>query len=86
MLPISPYSIQAGENTDQENSEYGHFSRSVIDLSSESLFIINAENNEILVKFLRVLKRQWYGIYKLFKINCLILNFKHNTNVSENVK
>ena len=51
MLPISPYSIQAGENTDQKNSEYGHFSRSVIDLSSESLFIINAENNEILVKF-----------------------------------
>ena len=51
MLPISSYSIQAGENTDQKNSEYGHFSRSVIDLSSESLFIINAENNEILVKF-----------------------------------
>ena len=86
MLPISPYSIQAGENTDQKNSEYGHCSRSVIDLSSESLFIINAENNEILVKFLRVLKKQWYGIHKLFKINCLILNFKHNTNVSENVK
>ena len=26
---ISPYSVQMRENTDQKNSEYGHFSRSV---------------------------------------------------------
>ena len=25
---ISPYSVQKQENTDQKNSEYGHFSRS----------------------------------------------------------
>ena len=25
---ISPYSVRMWENTDQENSEYGHFSRS----------------------------------------------------------
>ena len=29
ILPISPYSVQMRENTDQNNSEYGHFSRSV---------------------------------------------------------
>ena len=26
---LSPYSVQMWENTDQKNSEYGHFSRSV---------------------------------------------------------
>ena len=26
---ISPYSVQIGENVDQNNSKYGHFSRSV---------------------------------------------------------
>ena len=29
ILPNSPYSVQMRENTDQKNSEYGHFSRSV---------------------------------------------------------
>ena len=29
ILSISPYSIRMRENTDQKNSEYGHFSRSV---------------------------------------------------------
>ena len=29
ILPISPYSVQMRENADQNNSEYGHFSRSV---------------------------------------------------------
>ena len=28
VLRISPYSVQMRENTDQKNSEYGHFSRS----------------------------------------------------------
>ena len=28
-LCISPYSVRMRENMDQENSEYGHFSRSV---------------------------------------------------------
>ena len=28
ILSISPYSVQMRENTDQKNSEYGHFSRS----------------------------------------------------------
>ena len=28
---ISPYSVRMRENTDQKNSEYGHFSRSEID-------------------------------------------------------
>ena len=28
ILRISPYSVQMRENTDQNNSEYGHFSRS----------------------------------------------------------
>ena len=28
-LNISPYSVRMRENTDQNNSEYGHFSRSV---------------------------------------------------------
>ena len=27
---ISPYSVQMRENADQNNSEYGHFSRSVL--------------------------------------------------------
>ena len=27
ILCISPYSLQMRENTDQENTEYGHFSR-----------------------------------------------------------
>ena len=29
ILPISPYSVQMRENADQNNSKYGHFSRSV---------------------------------------------------------
>ena len=29
MRSISPYSVRIRENTDQKNSEYGHFSRSV---------------------------------------------------------
>ena len=29
ILRISPYSVQMRENTDQNNSEYGHFLRSV---------------------------------------------------------
>ena len=29
LLPISPYSVQMRENTDQKNSEHGHFSRSL---------------------------------------------------------
>ena len=28
ILRISPYSVRIRENTDQKNSEYGHFSRS----------------------------------------------------------
>ena len=28
ILSISPYSVRMRENTDQKNSEYGHFSRS----------------------------------------------------------
>ena len=28
ILRISPYSVQTQENTDQNNSKYGHFSRS----------------------------------------------------------
>ena len=34
MLHISPYSVQIRENVDQNNSEYGHFSRSVPDCYS----------------------------------------------------
>ena len=30
ILPISPYSVRIQENTDQNNSEYGHFLRSAI--------------------------------------------------------
>ena len=30
ILRISPYSVQIQENADQNNSEYGHFSRSAI--------------------------------------------------------
>ena len=29
IVRISPYSVEMQENTDQKNSEYGHFSRSV---------------------------------------------------------
>ena len=29
VLSISPYLVQMRENTDQKNSEYGHFSRNV---------------------------------------------------------
>ena len=29
ILRISPYSVQMRENADQNNTEYGHFSRSV---------------------------------------------------------
>ena len=32
---IFPYSVRIRENTDQNNSEYGHFSHSAIDQSSE---------------------------------------------------
>ena len=34
---ISPYSVRIWENTDQKNSEYGHFSRSVDLISSEKI-------------------------------------------------
>ena len=30
----SPYSVRMRENTDQNNSEYGHFSRSVLHFAS----------------------------------------------------
>ena len=34
----SPYSVQMRENTDQKNSEYGHFSRSVNTLDHTDYF------------------------------------------------
>ena len=34
---ISPYLVQMRENTDQKNSEYGHFSRSVLTLGGEDI-------------------------------------------------
>ena len=38
ILRISPYSVQIQENADQNNSEYGHFSRSARELSYTFLF------------------------------------------------
>ena len=36
LVRIFPYSVQMWENADQNNSEYGHFLRSVNDLSVTS--------------------------------------------------
>ena len=38
MLRISPYSVQMRENTDQKNSEYEHFSSSVLDVGQSRAF------------------------------------------------
>ena len=42
MLRISPYSVRMRENADQNNSEYGHFSRS----ASPETFNDDTENTE----------------------------------------
>ena len=52
MLRISPYSVRMQENTDQKNSEYGHFSCIV-----SVLKILNFENifeTEVIVLFSKV--------------------------------
>ena len=43
ILRISPYSIQMQENTDQNNSEYGHFSR-IITLKIGTFQTISGRN------------------------------------------
>ena len=40
ILRISPYSVRIRENTDQNNSEYGHFSRSDISLKKWQILLI----------------------------------------------
>ena len=41
ILRISPYSMQMRENTDQKNSEYGHFSHSVTVAEKVVLILFN---------------------------------------------
>ena len=38
ILPISPYLVRMRENTDQNNSEYGHFLRSEVFTNRNILF------------------------------------------------
>ena len=52
---ISPYSVRMRENTDQNNSEYGHFSRSDINLTS-SMFQLKSTSvylNIVLQKYFK---------------------------------
>ena len=42
ILRISPHSVRMRENTDQKNSEYGHFSRSdSFERMSEKIFVLS---------------------------------------------
>ena len=43
MHRISPYSVQMWENTDQNNSEYGHFLRSVSEITLRLQRILTLE-------------------------------------------
>ena len=38
ILRISPYSVQMRENADQNNSEYGHFLRNVLQIRIKKIF------------------------------------------------
>ena len=45
VLRLSPYSVQIRENADQNNSEYGHFSRSVVALKKKFFeLLVNIPN------------------------------------------
>ena len=44
ILHISPYSVRTQKNTDQKNSEYKHFSRSVL---CNNMYEFHTENNLI---------------------------------------
>ena len=86
---ISPYSLRMRENLDQNNSEYGHFSRSVWFLSgkiSNHVDVVKERNNDY-VKTVSIWKFFWPALsrtsvftikYKLEK-NSL---FSHKITVS----
>ena len=59
-FPISPYSVEIKENTDQKNSEYRHFSRSVyFGLSFCSLL-----TTSLSCTILKVIQRKYCLLYK----------------------
>ena len=52
---ISPYSVGMRENTDQKNSEYGHFLRSVSDSS-----VMAVEHDAASLKVQKCLEKQLF--------------------------
>ena len=73
MLCISPYSGRMQENTDQNNSEYGHFSRSVRVQCFETFVqktICWCTSNFIIFNFLRLFDVPYPASYKfnIFKL------------------
>ena len=55
ILLISPYSVQMQENTDQKNSKYGHFLRSVCFVASR----VFTENSRTLKAGIWLFKASW---------------------------
>ena len=70
---ISPYSIRMREKTDQSNSEYAHFLRSV----GESENLINIFFNQICVKHILDIEAGYRHKYKQINIQTLKLKTPH---------
>ena len=65
---ISPYSVKMRENVDQNNSEYGHFLRSVVLALQKILFLhyeISFEKKGVYAKYTSILFIVHNYLYKL---------------------
>ena len=63
ILRTSPYSVQMRKITDQYNSEYGHFLRSVWEGHFQNLFVYNFKNAQVA----KVLRQYLVKLYFLNK-------------------
>ena len=92
VVRISPYSVQMRENTDQNNSEYGHFLRSEYKSCSLCTKILSHSDQKSLIYFLSKSKtvfrkelfcekiKKWKADrcpYMLWKTCTVILSFVH---------
>ena len=57
---ISPYSVRMWGNADQENSEYGHFPRSLLKhVEFTNLYCVMSTNQTLFARFLRIFQQQF---------------------------
>ena len=69
---IFPYSVRMRKNTDQNNSKYGHYLRSVMVLLKYVLLVCNSENASLLnVPSQRFEKVCWHLLKQNIFLTCL---------------